>query len=114
MYAIRSYYAELITVINRWERQTGSLVKVVRTDRGTEFLNKTFRGYCGEKGIHTELSAAYTPQQNGVAERMNRTIKEKARTLLLGVEADQSLWTEATVTAAHLHNLMPVTSYNFV
>lgn len=39
---------------------------------------------------------------------MNRTIKEKARTLLLGVEADQSLWTEATVTAAHLHNLMLV------
>jgi transposase InsO family protein len=52
---------ELIAVIERWERQCDAKVKVVRTDRGTEFLNKTFHGYCSEKGIHTEMSAAYTP-----------------------------------------------------
>jgi hypothetical protein len=99
---------ELIAVIERWERQCDAKVKVVRTDRGTEFLNKTFHGYCSEKGIHTEMSAAYTPQQNGTAERMNRTIKEKARTLLLGVDADMCLWDEAVKTAAHLHNVMPI------
>jgi transposase InsO family protein len=99
---------ELINVIARWERQTDSKVQVVRTDRGTEFLNKTFHGYCAQNGIHTEMSAAYTPQQNGVAERANRTIKEKVRTLLLGVNADNSLWNEAAQTAAYLHNVTPV------
>ena len=53
------------------------------------------------------MSAAYTPQQNGTAERMNRTIKEKARTLLLGVDADEGLWDEAVKSAAYLHNVMP-------
>ncbi len=103
---------ELISVITRWERQTESKVKVVRTDRGTEFLNKTFHGYCAANGVHTEMSAAYTPQQNGVAERANRTLKEKARTLLLGVNADMSLWNEAVQTAAYLHNVTPVAGKN--
>jgi transposase InsO family protein len=98
---------KLIDTITKWERQVDSKIKVVRTDRGTEFLNKTFQGYCAENGIHTEMSAVYTPQQNGVAERMNRTLKEKARTLLLGVEADESLWVEAICTAAYLHNMTP-------
>lgn len=98
---------ELIHVIAKWERQRDAKVKVVRTDRGTEFLNKTFHSHCAENGIHTEMSAAYTPQQNGTAERMNRTIKEKARTLLLGVDADEGLWDEAVKSAAYLHNVMP-------
>jgi hypothetical protein len=59
-----------------------------------------------------EYSAAYTPEQNGRAERMNRTVIEKARTLLLGVEADEELWVEAVLTAVHLHNLMPVAGKN--
>ncbi len=49
-----------------------------------------------------------TPQQNGVAEGMSRTLKEKARTPLLGVEPDESLWTDAIRTAAYLHNIMHV------
>lgn len=81
-------------------------IRVVRTDRGTEYLNKTFHGYCAKNGIRTEISAAYTPQQNGTSERMNWTIKEKARTLLLGLNADQCLWNEAVKTAAHLHNIL--------
>jgi transposase InsO family protein len=75
-------------------------------------MNKTFHAFCTENGIHTEYSAAYTPEQNGRAERMNRTLIEKARTLLLGVEATEELWVEAVLTAAHLHNLMPVTGKN--
>jgi hypothetical protein len=75
-------------------------------------MNKTFHAFCAENGIHTEYSAAYTPEQNGRAERMNRTVIEKARTLLLGVEADEELWVEAVLTAVHLHNLMPVAGKN--
>lgn len=101
--------SHLVDHIRKWERETDSRVHVVRTDRGTEFMNKTFHGFCAENGIHTEYSAAYTPEQNGVAERMNRTVLMKARTLLLGVQADESLWVDAVLTAAHLHNVMPVT-----
>lgn len=97
---------ELINVIAGWERQCNANVNVVWTDRGTEFLNKKLHGYCAENGIHTEMSEAYTPQGNGTVERMNRTIKEKARTLLLGVNADDCLWNEAVKTAAHLHNIL--------
>jgi hypothetical protein len=101
--------AHMIEEIRRWERETGNKVHTIRTDRGTEFLNKTFLTFCAENGIHTEYSAAYTPEQNGRAERMNRTLIEKARTLLLGVEATEELWVDAVLTAVHLHNLMPVT-----
>jgi hypothetical protein len=100
--------ANLIDEIRRWERDTGCKVHTIRTDRGTEFMNKTFHAFCAENGIHTEYSAAYTPEQNGRAERMNRTVIEKARTLPLGVEADEELGVEAVLTAVHLHNLMPV------
>jgi hypothetical protein len=75
-------------------------------------MNKTFHAFCTENGIHTENSAASTPEQNGRAERMNRTLIEKARTLLLGVEATEELWVDAVLTAAHLHNLMPVKGKN--
>lgn len=91
-----------------WQRQLGRTVKCIRTDRGTEFLNSTLKGYCVQEGIKFETSAAYTPQQNGLAERMNRTIKEKARTLLLHAAAKQTLWKEAVETACILYNMGPV------
>lgn len=90
------------------DRQQTLKLKNVRTDRGAEFLNRTFQGYCANNGIHIQLSAAYTPLQNGLAERANRSIKKKAGTLLLGVGADESLWNEAVQTAAYLHNVSPV------
>ncbi len=54
------------------------------------------------------MSVAYTPQQNWVARRMNRRIKENARTLLLGIIADEKLWVDAVLTVAYLTNLMSV------
>ena len=91
-----------------WQRQLDRPVKCIRTDRGSEFFNSTLKGYCGQEGIKFEVSAAYTPQQNGIAERMNRTIKEKARTLLLHAAAQQTLWKEAVETACILYNMGPV------
>jgi transposase InsO family protein len=92
-----------------WQRQLNRSVKCIRTDRGTQFLNSTLKGFCTQEGIKFETSAAYSPQQNGVAERMNRTIKEKARTLLLHAAAKQSLWKEAVETACIVYNMGPVT-----
>ncbi|GJY33635.1 ribonuclease H-like domain-containing protein [Tanacetum coccineum] len=54
-------------------------VKIIRSDNGTEFKNRDMLEFCGNKGIKQEYSNARTPQQNGVAERMNRTLIEAAR-----------------------------------
>jgi transposase InsO family protein len=90
------------------ENQTGHTVKVVRTDRGTEFVNSDLREFFQSKGIRHETSAPYTPQQNGRAERFNRSLKEKVRMLLLQAKAPQSLWTEALPTAVRLLNLRAI------
>ncbi|GKC20500.1 retrovirus-related pol polyprotein from transposon TNT 1-94 [Tanacetum coccineum] len=57
-------------------------VIIVRTDRGTEFLNKTLNAYFKEEGIEHQTSTPQTPEQNGVVERQNRTLVEAARTML--------------------------------
>ena len=64
------------------EKEAGSLVCCLRIDRGGEFTSKDFNEYCLLNGIKRQLTAAYTPQQNGVAERKNRTIMNLVRNML--------------------------------
>jgi hypothetical protein len=66
----------------RVEKETGISIKGLRTDRGGEFTSKEFAEFCELHGIKRQLTAAYTPQQNGVAERKNRTIMNMVRSLL--------------------------------
>ncbi|GJV05787.1 putative ribonuclease H-like domain-containing protein [Tanacetum coccineum] len=68
--------------IRQIENQLNHRVKIIRSDNGTEFKNRDMLEFCGNKGIKQEYSNARTPQQNGVAERMNRTLIEAARTML--------------------------------
>jgi hypothetical protein len=96
------------SLLSLWQRQHQATVQCIRTDRGTEFYNQQLKSFCAQEGIRFETSAPYTPQQNGVAERMNRTLKEKARTLLLHAEAHPTLWKEAVETACTLYNMGPV------
>jgi transposase InsO family protein len=56
------------------EKETGTSIKGLRTDRGGEFTSTEFIEFCTVNGIHHQLTTSYTPQQNGVAERKNRTI----------------------------------------
>ncbi|GKE36778.1 putative ribonuclease H-like domain-containing protein [Tanacetum coccineum] len=72
----------LKTFVRQIENQLNQKVKIIRSDNGTEFKNRVMLEFCGEKGIKQEFSNARTPQQNGVAERMNRTLIEAARTML--------------------------------
>ncbi|GKB25043.1 putative reverse transcriptase domain-containing protein [Tanacetum coccineum] len=72
----------LKTFIRQIENQLNQKVKIIRSDNGTEFKNRVMLEFCGEKGIKQEFSNARTPQQNGVAERMNRTLIEAAKTML--------------------------------
>jgi transposase InsO family protein len=89
------------------EVKLGVRMRELWTNRGREFLNKDLGAYLEEHGITHNLSAPYTPQQNGVAERANRTLLEGMRSILYARQVRLGLWGEAAVTVAHLRNLIP-------
>ncbi|GKC35359.1 retrovirus-related pol polyprotein from transposon TNT 1-94 [Tanacetum coccineum] len=82
------------------ENQTGRTVKKLRTDNSLEFCNQEFEQLCIESRIARHLTVAGKPQQNGVAERMNRTLMDKVRCLLIQTGLPKTFWAEATCTAA--------------
>ena len=90
------------------ERQTERKVKILRTDNGMEFCSKQFKNYCKSEGIVRHYTVPYTPQQNGVAERMNRTIISRARCMLSNAGLHKRFWAEAASTACYLivHHLL--------
>ncbi|GKA06043.1 ribonuclease H-like domain-containing protein [Tanacetum coccineum] len=94
---------------NQIENQLNQKVKIIRSDNGTEFKNRGMLEFCGEKGIKQEFSNARTPQQNGVAERMNRTLIEAARTMLADSLLPTTFWAEAVNTACYTFNRVRVT-----
>lgn len=92
---------------SRVERETGRKIKTLRTDNGCEYLSSQFSGFLDSEGIKRQLTVQYTPQQNGVAERANRTIVEMARCMLISSKLPESLWAEAVNTAVYLRNRSP-------
>jgi len=92
------------------ENQVNKKIKVLRTDNGLEFCNLKFDEYCKKNGIERHRTCTYTPQQNGVAERMNRTLMEKVRCLLNESGLDERFWAEAASTAAYLVNRSPASA----
>jgi transposase InsO family protein len=79
-------------------------VKVLRTDNGGEFCSATFDNYCRQEGIVRHHTMPYTPQQDSVAERMNRTIISKARCMLYNAKMNKRFWAKAANTACYLIN----------
>ena len=79
-------------------------LKKIRSDNGKEFDNTNIEAYCDEVGIKHEVSATYTPQQNGVVERKNRTLITLARTMLDEYNTHEALWAEAINTACYASN----------
>ncbi|GJZ29454.1 ribonuclease H-like domain-containing protein, partial [Tanacetum coccineum] len=79
-------------------------VKVIRCDNMTEFKNRVMNQFCEMKDIKREFSVARTPQQNGVAERKNRTLIEAARTMLADSKLPITFWAEAVNTACYVQN----------
>ncbi|GJT10890.1 putative ribonuclease H-like domain-containing protein [Tanacetum coccineum] len=94
---------------NLIENQLNQKVKTIRSDNGTEFKNRDVIEFCGLKGIKREYSNARTPQQNGVAERKNRTLIEAARTMLADSFLPNTFWAEAVSTACYVLNRVLVT-----
>lgn len=90
--------------VARVENETGNTIKIFRSDNGTEFINKEVQDMFQAKGIIHQTSIPYTPEQNGNAERENRTLVEAARTMLCAKNLPKKLWAEAINTAAYVIN----------
>nr|GEZ52430.1 putative ribonuclease H-like domain-containing protein [Tanacetum cinerariifolium] len=82
----------------------GPKVKIIMCDNGREFRNKEMNDFCSLKGIKREFSNARTPQQNGVAERRNRTLIEAARTMLADAKLLVTFWAEVVNTTSYVQN----------
>ena len=90
--------------VARVENETKRKVRILRSDNGGEFIGKTFADWLAIKGIKHETSAPHSPEQNGVAERSNRTIMEAARSLLHSKGIPCKLWAEAVNCAVYTLN----------
>ncbi len=89
------------------ETQSELKIKAFRSDNGGEFISKAFKQFLKDHGIAKETSTPYRPQQNGVAERANRTIVEMARSMLHAQKLDKSFWAEAVANAVYTRNRCP-------
>ena len=92
------------------EKQSGLPSKALRSDRGGEFTSKAFEVFCEKHGVRRHLTAPYSPQQNGVAERKNRTILDMVRSMLKSKNLLKEFWAEAVDCAVYLLNRCPTRS----
>jgi transposase InsO family protein len=89
------------------ENETGKRVKAIRTENGSEYVNNAFPNFLKENDIRRQLTVEYNPEMNGVAKRANRTIVEKARTVLQETSLKPSYWAEDVNTTVYLMNRSP-------
>ena len=89
------------------ETKTSLRLKCLRSDNGGEYIDRGFKEYCAANGIRMEKTNVRTSQQNGVAERMNRTINERARSMRLHSGLPTAFWADAVNTAVYLINRGP-------
>lgn len=95
------------------ERETERKLKCLRSDNGGEYTSAEFKNYCSQHGIRHEKTVPRTPQHNGVAERMNRTIVEKVRCMLKMSNLPKTFWGEAVNCAVYLINRAPSVPLDF-
>lgn len=102
---------EVLAKFDQYRRMAENLhsdtIKVLRSDNGGEYTGKEFREYLLKHGIRRQLTVPGTPQQNGVAERINQTLLDMTRCLLIESGLTKTLWADAIVTAAHIRNKCP-------
>jgi len=103
-YEVPEYLKEYI---RRSEASKNMKVSKIRCDNGGEYINGDFKNWCKNKGIILDNSIAYSPQLNGKAERLNRTLMEKARALIFDSDFDKEMWGEAMYAATYLMNRNP-------
>ncbi|GAU44848.1 hypothetical protein TSUD_112220 [Trifolium subterraneum] len=92
------------------EKESNSQIMCLRTDRGREFTSNVFNEFCSIHGIKRQLTTAYTPQQNGVSERKNRTLLNMVRSMLAGINVPKTFWPEALKWTTYVLNRSPTLS----
>jgi hypothetical protein len=107
-------------ILETGSNKFGLRIKKTRSDNGTEFKNSQIEVFLEEEGIKQEFSSPYTPQQNGVVERKNRTLLDMARTMLDEYKTPNRFWAESINTACYsinrlyLHRILKKTSYELL
>lgn len=96
-------------MVNNVEVNSGKIVKSIMCDNGTEFTNHNLKNWLDNRGIVQNFSAAYTPEQNGKAERSNRSVIEGIRSLLEDSKLPEDMWAEAAHTVVYVTNRLPNT-----
>ena len=103
-----SHRYEALDIFKRFvaevETQLERRVKILRTDRGREYLSDMFKELCEEKGIQRQLTIPRSPQQNGVAERRNRTLLDMVRSMMAQANLPISFWGDALLSATYILN----------
>ena len=89
------------------QNQKGKKIKRIRSDKGGEYTSELFKEYCARDGIIHEYSIPYIPQQNGVAERRNRTLMDMVRSMISHARLMLYLWGETLNTAQYILNRVP-------
>jgi hypothetical protein len=102
------------------QNEFGLRIKKIRSDNGTKFKNSQIESFLEEEGIKNEFSSPYTPQQNGVVKRKNRTVLDMARTMLDEYKTPDRFWAEAINTVCYSinwlypHRILKKTSYELL
>ena len=109
--------SDVFETFKKWkamvETEIGLKVKCLRSDNGGEYIDGGFSEYCAAQGIRMEKTIPGTPQQNGVAERMNRSLNERARSMRLHAGLLKTFWADAVSTVAYLINRGPSVPMEF-
>ena len=95
-------------------RSTGRQVKTFRSNNGGEYISREFTSYLAKEGIRHELTTPYTPQQYGIAERLNRMLIEGVHTMLTDLKLPRRFWAEALSTMMYLRNLSPTKALEWI
>src|SRR3954467_7112884 len=89
------------------ETQKNKKLKILRTDNGGEYVSEDFKNYCKESGIRLQYTAPDSPAQNGISERLNRTLAEHGQAMLIAHKLPTFLWEDAIAYATYLKNRSP-------
>lgn len=103
----------IINFVEFIKNQTSNKPKIFRSDGGGEFVNSQLQSYLKKEGIRFEMTTPHTPQQNGIAERKNRTLNDAVRTLLIASKLPDTFWAEAMNNVVYTQNRITRKSRKF-
>lgn len=107
-------YGKLTEFVAMAEAYHNCKVSKIKLDNGGEYSSIELKNYCKQKGIQLLYTVPYNPEMNGVAERLNRTLVEKARSMLIASGIDWHFWNEAITAANNLRNRSPTNALLWV